>query len=120
MPIENVSLAVPAFERVRLRLLLIAPAPVPKLSEVGNAVMVLLRAAARFKTPFPACCTVAAAAGLIVAGPVLLIRSERDCGTVSPGRAAFKTAAAPATKGLEKRGPPGSMKPDGSYDPPSY
>src|SRR6266571_2537712 len=102
-----------------LRLLLIVPEPVPKFSEVGKAVMVLFRAAKRFITPVPACCTVALVLGAVVAGPAVLIKSERYCAMVSPGRAPFKTAAAPATSGLEKLVPPVSMKPDGSYEPPS-
>src|SRR5258708_38307799 len=107
MLIARVSLAVPVFERVRLRVLLTVPAPVPKLSEVGYAVTVLLRAAARFITPAPACCTVAPAVGLTVAGPALLIKSERYCATLSPGRAPFKTAATPPPRGREEPIPAG-------------
>ena len=101
-------------DSVRFSVLLIAPEPVPKFNAVGYAATVPPRAAATFSTPLPACWTVAGTPGPDVAAPALLIRSERYCGCVRPGRAAFRTAAAPAASGVEKLVPAVSIKPDGS------
>jgi len=53
-----------------------------------------------------------------VPGAAPLINSERYCCTVSPGRAAFSTAAAPAINGVEKLVPLVSIKPLALYDSP--
>src|ERR1035441_9999962 len=115
---EYVSLTVPTFDRVRFSVLSIEPEPVPKFNAVGYAATVPPRAAATFSTPAPACCTVAGTPGPEVGGPALSIKSERYCATVSPGRAALRTAAAPAARGAEKLVPAVSIKPDGSQDSP--
>src|SRR5450756_1088111 len=68
--------------------------------------------------PAPACDSVAATPSPAVAVAAPLIRSERYCCTVRPGRAALSTAAAPATSGVEKLVPLVSMKPLALYDSP--
>ena len=100
--IVYVSPAVPVLERLKVSVFRIENAPEPKLSDVGYAATVPFKAAARFRTPAPACCTPAALPASLVAAVALLMRSDRYCCCVSPGRADFKTAAAPAARGAEK------------------
>src|SRR5262249_21002489 len=67
-----------------------------KLRDTGAAVAEPRNAALRFSRPEPVCCTVPDQA------VALLMSSDRYCAAVSPGRAAFRTAAAPARSGVEK------------------
>ena len=68
-----------------------------------------MTAANRFNIPAPPCDTLAAAPKATVAGVAPLINSERYCCIVSPGRAALRTAAAPAASGEEKLVPAVSL-----------
>src|SRR5438034_1146263 len=113
-----VSLTVPRLDSVSCSVPCTAPSTVPKFSDVGYAASVLSTAAFRFNTPAPPCETVAGTPSPAVARVALLISRDRYCATVSPGRAAFNTAAAPAARGVEKLVPAVSMKPDALYDSP--
>src|SRR5262249_53333923 len=90
------ALAVLTFVMVKGRETFGLASPAAKLSEVGKAAAVPRRAALRFRIPAPVSCTVPDQA------PAVLISRDRYWAPVSPGRAALRTAAAPASSGEEK------------------
>ena len=76
--------------------------PAPNNREEGEAVAVALSAAARSSCPAPVCWIREGAPFTPSTGVVVLMSRERYWSTVRPGRALFRTAAAPATMGVEK------------------
>src|SRR5690242_8639686 len=66
--------------------------------------------------PAPVVCTGTEVPAASAGGLALLIRSDRYCAAVSPGRAALSRAAAPVTSGAEKLVPSASLiNPVGPY-----
>ena len=116
--IWKVSSMEPTFEMARVRVTTGDPPPEPRLSETGDTAAEAFSAAKTFSNPAPACWMCALDPGEENARSAELIRSDRYCWAVSPGRACLMSAAAPATRGAEKLVPCDSVKPVGSYKSP--
>src|SRR6266849_6268415 len=112
--IVNVSGVLLTLERVSLCGCCTLPRLTPNDNDEGDAAPLASRAALRSSNPAPACWTCAGTPGLENAGAAVLISSDRYCATLKPGRAAFRTAAAPATIGDDKLVPSTLKKPLGS------
>src|SRR5438034_1917996 len=116
--IVKVSLAALTLAMVSLREACTSTPPTPKASDVGVAAPLARRAALMSSIPAPASCTRAGTPGCRKAGAAVFTKSDRYCVTVSPGRASFNNAAAPATIGDEKLVPSTWLYPLASYRSP--